>query len=89
MKKTYKFKINGCISDKEFNNLSFGRQLEYRHGINQFKDGCKTNHLSVKRRSIASALKEFLDLYDVTEYYMEYTYVKGVWEDDSIQIWYK
>lgn len=49
----------------------------------------KTGWLGCKRRSVASALKEFKSLYDVTEFFMKYQEQTEFWSDDSLEIHYR
>ncbi len=84
-----KFKINGIgITDSAYNQLPFGRQLEFAKKIEEFKASAKTVHISQKRRSHASAWKEFKELYNPTEWFAQYEDSSNV-RDDSFQIWYK
>lgn len=83
-----KFKINGVIKDKDYNNLSFGRQLEYRRKIDEFKATAKRTHISQKRISHAKAWKEFIEQYQPTEYYTSY-YDEQFCRDDSFEVFYK
>ena len=83
-----KFKINGLgITDKEFNKLPFGRQVEFHKKIKEFKDRAKSTHVSQKRRSHAAAWREFKELYSPEEYYAEYEDGDSV-RDDSFQVFY-
>ena len=80
-------KIKGIPPTKEFNQLSFGRQLDYRSKISDFKSGAKIDHLATKRQTVAKALKEFIALYNVDEYYFVDNQ-SSTWHDDSIEIFY-
>jgi hypothetical protein len=46
-------------------------------------------HINVKRRSIASALKEFRALNNVGEYFMSYRRQDENWKDDALEISYR
>lgn len=83
-----KVKINGFPKESEYNKMPFGRQIEFQQKIKEFKSSAKIGHLATKRKSVASALKEFIDLYNVTEYYFIDTTTPD-YKDDSIQIYYK
>lgn len=84
-----KFKITGLgITDTAYNQLPFGRQLEFAKKIQEFKESAKTVHISQKRRSHAKAWKEFKELYQATEWFTLYEDGDRV-RDDSFQIWYK
>lgn len=85
---THKFSnLEIGITDKDFQALPFGRQIEFFPKIEKFKERAKHVWISQKRRSTASAIKEFRSLYKPTAYY--YKLVTGTdYRDDSIQIWY-
>lgn len=83
-----KFKIKGMPSEKEYNAMPFGRQIEYRHQIEDFKATAKIGHVSQKRVSPAKALREFIKLNDVEEYYL-IRHTAADYYDDTYQIWYK
>ena len=75
------------IKDKEFNTLPFGRQIEYFRKIEEFKQAAKSVHISQKRRTTNSALKEFKNLYKPKFFYCNNT--EGLnYKDDSIQVFY-
>lgn len=85
---TVKFKINDLgITDKQYNAMPFGRQIEYRHKIEEFKAKAQSVHISQKRRTHAAAWKEFKGLYEPEEYYTSY-YDEPSYRDDSFQVWY-
>lgn len=84
-----KFKINGLgITDTAYNNLPFGRRLEYAKKIQEFKLNAKSVHISQKRRSHAAVWKEFKELYQPTEWYVQYEDSPNI-RDDSFQVWYR
>jgi hypothetical protein len=87
-KKIKKFKIKGMIKDSEFEQLSFGRQLDYYPIIHKFKKESRDIHLSQKRQSYKTAIREAIKLYNVKEYYCEF-YCSDDYKDDSFQFWYK
>ena len=79
-------KINGV--PKDFNSLSFGRQIEYRHIIADFQKTAQRGSVDQKRRKHSAALKEFIRLNEVTEYYF-ITHDSPTYRDDGFEIWYK
>jgi len=83
-----KFKIKSLgITHKEFNSLVFGRQIEYYPKFAEFKAKAKTTHVSQKRTTHAKAVKDFIKLYDVDEYW--YSYQDGEFiRDDSFEVFY-
>jgi hypothetical protein len=82
-----KFKINGVITDSEFNRLPFGRQIEHVSKIRAFQERAKKTHLSQKRQTYAKAIKEFCQLNNVTEYYCKFN-CSNTCKDDSFEFWY-
>jgi hypothetical protein len=85
--KTIKFKIAG-MNEREFNAMPFGRQIEYRHKIKDFKESCKSVHLSQKRQTYQKSIREAVALYGVKEYYCDF-YNEPHCKDDSFEFWYK
>lgn len=87
--KVHHFEIKGIgITAKVFNDLPFGRQIEFFRKIEEFKQTAKTNHFGQKRISFAKGLREFRKLYGVTEFYCINRNGPN-WKDDSTEIWYK
>ncbi len=86
--KLRKFKINGLPTDKVFAGLSFGQQLEHFAAIVEFKQSCKSTHLSQKRQTYSKAIREAMKLYGATEYYCEFFCDSEV-KDDSFEFWYR
>lgn len=83
-----KFKIKSLgITDKQYNGLSFGRQLEYNKKIEEFKKSAKSTHISQKRKTHAKAWREFKDLYNVDEYWAKYEDGEFC-RDDSFEVFY-
>lgn len=80
-------KIPG-LTTTTFARLSFGRQLDHWPAINAFKESAKRGWLNTKRRAVSTALREFVKLHDVKEYYFAEKQGQN-WHDDSIEIWYK
>lgn len=84
------FKIASVnVSEKVFNSLPFGRQIEHLKAIQAFKESpdTKSTHFNQKGMTFAKGLKAFLALYNVKEYY---TIDRNgpEWKDDSTEIWY-
>jgi hypothetical protein len=86
--KTKKFKLAGLPSEREFNKLPFGRQLEHLRAIEAFKMSCKSVYLSQKRQTYQKAIKEAIASYGVKEYYCEF-YCSQQCKDDTFQFWYR
>jgi hypothetical protein len=84
----YHFNIYGLgIKDKDYNGLVFGRQIDFRHKIADFKAVAKSTHFGKKRMSFAKGLREFKDLYNVDQFFC-IDRTAPDWEDDSVEIWY-
>jgi hypothetical protein len=79
-------KIKGVPDN--YNAMSFGRQLDYRHIIAEFQKTAKSGHVGQKRKPHKAALRAFIKLNDVTEYYF-ITHDSPNYRDDSFEIWYK
>jgi hypothetical protein len=86
--KTRKLKITGMPSEREYNALPFGRQLEFAQKLKEFKVTAKVTHLSQKRQTYQKAIKEAISLYGVKEYWCEF-YNEPHCKDDSFEFWYK
>lgn len=80
-----KMKINGI--PKDYAQLPFGRQIEYRRVIEQFKSE-KSVYLSQKRQSWQKAIKDAIWLYGVKEYYTTF-HCDSNCKDDTFQFWYR
>jgi hypothetical protein len=84
-------KINGLSNDHV--TLPPGRQCEYWRVIAEFKASAKMTYLSQKRQSYQRAIRDFVKLNNVTEYYC--CFVPGDRNgtrnggDDSFEVWYK
>jgi hypothetical protein len=91
IKLLYKYKIRAVsVKPKDFMAMGFNRFVEKRAIHNQFaefKKSAKSMHVSQKRRTNAAAMREFIDLYNVDEYYCEY-HDQGDYRDDSFEVWY-
>lgn len=75
-------------TEREYNAMSFGRQLDHRKTLAQFQATAKRTHLSQKRQTYTKALREFIALNDVTEYYTVFN-AGDQCHDDSFEVWYK
>lgn len=82
-----KFKIKGLPTDKKYNLLPFGRQIEYRFALAAFKVGAKSIHLSQKRQTYTRAIREAIDLYDVDQYFCRF-YCDINYKDDTFEFFY-
>jgi hypothetical protein len=88
MKRHFKIKDLG-ITAIQFNQLSFGRQIEFIRKIEEFlaRPGVKKGYIDQKRKTFEAGLKNFLKLYEVKEYYTVNRNGPN-WKDDSTEIWY-
>lgn len=82
-----RFKIAGLPTDKQYNALPFGRQIEHRNAIAAFKARAKSVYVSMKHRTFASALRDARSLYNATEYYCT-THDSANYRDDSFEFWF-
>lgn len=84
----YHFKINNLgITDKAFNSLPFGRQIEYFKKFEEFKNRAKNNHMGCKRMTYAKGIREWKKLYQPTEYFFIEN-GRSDQKDDCIEVWY-
>jgi hypothetical protein len=83
-----KFRINGVISEKEYNGLPFGRRIDAMRQIIAFQEAVKSTWLSQKRQTYQKAIKEFLKLNDATEFYCKF-HCSADCKDDTFQIWFR
>ena len=82
-----KFKIKGMPKDKDYNALIFGRQIEYRFALADFKATAKTIHLSQKRQPYTKAIREAIDIYDVDQYFCMFNCSEN-YKDDTFEFFY-
>ena len=82
------FKINGIdITDKQYNSLPFGRQIEFHKKIQEFKSRAKKIHVSQKRTTHTKAMREFKDLHKAVEWFTQYE-DSPTCRDDSFEVFY-
>ncbi len=82
----YWIKLN-CLPSN-YLNLPFGRQIEFRQAIREFKESANFVYVSIKRKTAAAALREFKFLYVPSEYYAVFNDSPEC-RDDSFGVWYK
>lgn len=89
-KQTVKYKFNNKTfpSPVQLENLPFGRKILFLKQIQQFKSEAKKTYISQKRTTAGHAIKEFVKLYDVKEYYCIF-YDTDQIRDDTFLVWYK
>lgn len=85
---TKKFKINGCPTEKEFNSMVFGRQIEWFRKFEEFKQNSKSTWISQKRISSAKAIAEAKKLLKPKEYFCQFNDSPD-YRDDSFEFWYR
>lgn len=83
-----KFKINGCPTEKEFNSLSFGQQIDHLRKMREFQESSKHTWVSQKRISSTKAVAEAKKLFDAKEYYCQF-HDSPDYRDDSFEFWYR
>lgn len=83
----YYLKIKGLPKEADYNRLPFGRQIDYRRDIENFKASARHGYVDSKRKSYAAGLKEFLKLYQADQWYAV-TRGGPNYHDDSFEIWY-
>lgn len=85
---TRKFKIKGFPTEKEFESMPLGRQIEWFKKIEEFKQNNKSTWISQKRISSAKAVAEAKKLFDAKEYYCQF-HNNPDYRDDSFEFWYR
>jgi len=83
-----KYKLVGFPTSTALDAMPFGRQVEWLQKIRAIKDSWKSTHLSQKRKTNASAIREFIALYRPKEYYCDF-HDSALCRDDCFQIWYR
>ena len=85
-----KFNIPGMPADSDYKNLPFGRKIEYRQKIQDFKNDPKTKKdwISIKGDKNANKeIKKFLKAVGSCQYYCKYNDSDNC-RDDSFEIYY-
>lgn len=84
-----KYRIKGVnpIGVNEWGTLPFSDKIELNKQFKAFQARSLTQYVSQKRQSNAKAMREFIDLYDVDEYFCMY-YDDKDRRDDSFEVWY-
>jgi hypothetical protein len=84
-----KHNLKGLAKEKELRSMPFGRYIEQNKIVKEFKaaEDTKTSHISIKRKTVAAAFREFKELNNVDKFYAQFhngRYVK----DDSFAVHY-
>lgn len=84
-----KHNLKGLAKQAELQRMPFGSFIEQNKIISDFKSNpaTKTIHVSIKRKSVATALKDFKHLYDVDKFYSRFNSGPDR-KDDVIEIFY-
>lgn len=80
-------RIDGVPSERDYNALPFGRQLEHRAAIEAFKATAKSTHVRAKDRSTVAAFREFKRTYKPTQWFAV-NRDAHMYHDDSFEVWY-
>ena len=95
MKRTYiRHNIKQLPKQRELesieNGSNFSRVIDASRKVKEWKAQADIQKawLGVKRRSVASALKEFRELYEPSEFFLRWT--EGtMYRDDSLEVYYR
>ena len=81
--------IKGLSKQKELQYMPFGRFIDENKKIKSFREAedTKTTRISIKRKSVAEAFKEFKDLYNVDRFYARFHNGRQR-KDDSFDVFY-
>lgn len=82
------YKIKGVPSPKDFEAMTFGRQIDILRSFEEFKANAKLGYVSQKRQSYKKGIKEFIDLNNVKEYYCCFNASEFCF-DDSFEFYYR
>ena len=80
--------IKGFVSPL-YANVSFGKKLELMEQVKGWKVGASVAYLDTKRQSYKTALRKFIKLNEVGEYYIQCPDQTPYYHDDSIKILWK
>ena len=78
-------KIEGV--PRNFDELPFGRQIEFNKLIETFKCNAKKDYISQKHISYKKAIKDFIRAMNASQYYCRFWAGENYW-DDSFEIYY-
>ena len=72
---------------KNYTRMPLAQKIEANRIRQNFFKGAIALHISIKRKSVKKALKEFRDLYDVDQFFCTF------WNDpdrrdDSVKVWF-
>ena len=85
--KIFLIKVQGL--PKDFAKLPFGRQIEFNTTLKTFKETSKSAHVGAKHSSTLKAVKEWIKMMGVTEYYAVWQKDSSYYKNDSVQVYYK
>ena len=85
--KTTVYKIQGMPDCKQYATMPFGRQIEYRTMIANFKAGARSAWLSMKRQSPSKALREFVKMMGASAYFAQWNDTPS-YRDDSFEVFF-
>jgi hypothetical protein len=87
-KMNYAVQVDGLDSN-EFYKAPWGRQLSDLKKIEEFKKTAKVGYAGAKHKTSIKAVREWIKLYEPTEFYAKWKKDSPYYKDDSVKIWYK
>ena len=71
-----------------YHSLPFGRQIEHRRTIVDFKKRAERAFADCKGKPTLTGVRAFLKMVEATEFYADWRSDSGCWKDDSVEVWY-
>jgi len=84
---SYAVKIDGIPND--YYSLPFGRKIDYRNKIKEFKADAKSTYVGAKGESTMKAVKKWVKEMGVSQFYASWKSDSRMHSDDSVEIFYK
>ena len=86
--RSYAVKLD-TLSQYDYFNLPFGRQIDDLRKIGEFKATAKTTHVGAKHsKSTLAAVKKWVRERKPTQFYASWPADSKLYRDDSVQIWF-
>ena len=87
-KRSYAVNID-VLSTNNFFRQPFGRQLDDRRRINEWKNSAEIAFVNTKHKDTIVSVRAWVKEQKPTEFYAEWSSDSRMWKDDTVQIFYK